>query len=153
MDLQAGIVRLEPGSTKNGDGRTVVLPGPLREVLAQLWQEVRKIATTREIAQHAPWVFLRHGQRIRNFRRAWAGACERAKIPGRLFHDFRRTGVRNMVRAGIPERVAMAISGDRTRSVFDRYNIVAEGDLHEAARKLTGTISGTVSSGRLTPVP
>ncbi|MBI4413894.1 MAG: tyrosine-type recombinase/integrase [candidate division NC10 bacterium] len=70
VDLQAGIVRLEPGSTKNGDGRTVVLPEPLREVLAQLWQEVRKIATTREIAQHVPWVFLRHGQRIRNFRRA-----------------------------------------------------------------------------------
>jgi integrase len=153
VDLQTGIVRLEPGSTKNWDGRTVVLPEPLREVLTQLWQEVRSIATPREIAAHVPWVFLRHGQRIRNFRRAWAGACSRAKIPGRLFHDFRRTGVRNMVRAGIPERVAMAISGHWTRSVFDRYNIVAEGYLHEAARKLAGTISGTVGAFALDPRP
>ena len=83
-----------------------------------------------------PWVFHRDGRPIKEFKRSWKTACKNAGLPGRIPHDFRRTAVRNLVRAGIPETVAMQMTGHKTRSVFDRYNIVDETDLFEAARKL-----------------
>ncbi len=73
---------------------------------------------------------------IGSFRKTWIAACKAAGCPGRIPHDFRRTAVRNLVRTGIPERVAMQLTGHKTRSVFERYNIVSSGDLRDAARKL-----------------
>lgn len=147
VDLNQGIVRLEVGETKNDEARTVYLDDELKEIFEQLWED-RKANK-----KLLPWVFLNQdgSDRVKRFDKTWKKACKDAGIGVRLFHDFRRTAVRNMVRSGVPERVAMMISGHKTRSVFDRYNIVNDEDLRLAAQKQqaylqsqTGTISGTI---------
>jgi integrase len=75
------------------------------------------------------------GKRIWKMDEEWKAACEKAKVPGRLFHDLRRTAVRNMIRAGVPQSVAMAITGHRTISMFLRYNITSDHDMRDALRK------------------
>ena len=139
VDLEQHTAYLEPGSTKNDQPRTIPLAGELLETL-----KIQKAACDQRcpICEH---VFHRKGRRIVNFYRAWKSACKRACVSGRLFHDLRRSAVRNLVRAGVAERVAMAISGHKTRSVFDRYNIVVERDLHEAASRLEKHLAGSVT--------
>jgi integrase len=79
--------------------------------------------------------FWRHGGKISYFRKSWNTACAKIHKPVLFFHDLRRSAVRNVIRVGVPERVAMTISGHKTRSVFDRYNIVSREDLKKAAKK------------------
>jgi integrase len=126
VNIAGGTIRLNPGETKNDDARTVKMSAGVKALLMAL------------IAGKRPgdFVFTREGEAVRDFKGAWEAATTAAGVPELLFHDLRRTAVRNMVRAGIPERVAMSISGHKTRSVFERYNIVSERDLDDAVRKL-----------------
>jgi len=111
LDLEAGTLRLEPGTTKNDDGRLVYLTPELKTLLGAQGERVR--ALERKTGRIVPYLFprfamgRRQGQRIQDFRKSWENACEKAGVPGRLRHDLRRTAVRNMVNAGVPERVAM----------------------------------------------
>jgi integrase len=91
-------------------------------------------------------VFHHRGRPIVNYYKAWHKACDPAKLADRIPHDIRRTVVRNMVRAGVVERVAMQMTGHKTRAVFDRYHIVSDSDLKEAAKKLSlATVLATVT--------
>ncbi len=134
VDRAAGVIRLRPEVSKTREGRVLVLSGPLRDVIERRW---------RGRALGSPLVFHRGGYSLEHhFEPPWRRACKAAGLPGRLFHDLRRTAVRNMVRAGIPERVAMQVSGHKTRSIFDRYNIVSETDLRQAADRLAAYVNG-----------
>jgi integrase len=135
VDFAAGTVRLEPGTTKNKDGRLIYMTPQLRALLQE--QREKTLALQRRGGQIINLVFHNRGRRIANYYKAWYKACHEAKISAKIPHDFRRTAVRNMVRAGIPERVAMQMTGHKTRAVFDRYHIVSDGDLKEAALKLS----------------
>ena len=135
VDFKAETVRLEPGTTKNKDGRVIYMTPDLRALLEG--QREKTLALQRQTDKIIPLVFHNEDYPIRNYYKAWHKGCEEAGLSGKIPHDFRRTAVRNMVRAGIPERVAMQMTGHKTRSVFDRYHIVSDGDLKEAAQRLS----------------
>jgi integrase len=156
VDLREKVIRLDPGTTKNDEPRVIPLSADLFTALSEQKERVRAGTPFAEL------VFSRDGEPIRDLRRAWDDACFEAKLwtgdrkkgrPTRLFHDLRRTGVRNLIRAGVPERIAMAISGHKTRSIFDRYNIVSESDLKTAAERLDAYLATKTSQEPSTAEP
>ena len=136
VDFGAGEVRLEPGTTKNDEGRVFpfsVLP-ELAEMLAR--ERRRTEACERATGQIIPWVFHRDGCRVKDFRGAWDNAVKAAGIPGKIPHDFRRTAVRNLERAGVPRSVAMKLVWHKTESIYRRYAIVPKQDLVDGLKRL-----------------
>jgi integrase len=167
-DVEGDTIRLKGINAKTGEPRMVVLEGELAELMARR-KAARPVTTATGDVMLADLVFHHQGQPIGDFRKAWQTACVTAGVGkfvcrqcgqpanghkcescgtdsiryvGRLFHDFRRTAVRNMVRAGVPERIAMSVSGHKTRSIFDRYNIVSEDDLRSAMQKTQEFLKG-----------
>ena len=141
VDMKAGEIRLDPGTTKNGEGRVFPFTAALRQLLDRQQTIAETLKRERNLITRYVFCFTigkKAGQRIgqSGYRHAWNHARVEAGCPGRIPHDCRRTAVRNLVRAGVPERVAMQLTGHRTRAVFERYNIVSPGDLREAAQRL-----------------
>lgn len=141
VDLEAEEVRLEPGTTKNGRGRTFPFTDGLRELISVQLLAHKDLQKSGRIC---PFVFQSGGRSIAEatFAKAWGRARKAAGVPGRIMHDFRRTAVRNLVRAGIPDKIAMTLTGHKTRAVFDRYDIVSAGDLRDAATRLNARAEG-----------
>lgn len=133
-------MRINPGGSKTGEGRIVYLSSEVKKMLEEQIERVRTISRT--LGRVIPYLFPHllkgrlQGERIRDFLKSWASACKAVGLSGMLRHDLRRTAARNLIRSGVPEVVSMRITGHRTRSVFDRYNIVSPADLQDAARKM-----------------
>jgi integrase len=134
VDVKSGTIRLDAAQSKNGEGRVLAFApdSGLAEVLAEQ-AEARRL--------DCPYVFHRNGRRIRDFYTASRSAAKRVGWRGLMLHDFRRPTARNLVHAGVPERVATAITGHKTRAIFDRYNIIDERDLREASAKMSAYVA------------
>ena len=134
VDLDSGYLRFEPSGADGENGRSFPLTADLREVL------MRQIEKTAELEQKAgriiPWLFHRDGRPIKDFRKAWAAACQRAGVIGKVPDDFRRTAVRNLERAGVSRSAAMMMVGHRSESIYRGIAIADEVALQESAAKL-----------------
>jgi integrase len=161
VSLANKTIRLESQDTKNQSSRIIPLIDGLPELLEGIRRKNRK----------AEYVFLgRDGDQIGSFRKAWTNACVKAGIKtkldgqevvshfeedgtyrGFLFHDLRRSAVRNLIRAGVPRSIAKAISGHKTETIFERYNITSEEDLHNAADKVSEYLKERQKEAAQTP--
>jgi integrase len=152
IDRRAKQIRLNPGETKSGPGRLLPIYGEMAAFIEM--QRTR----SRKLGKQSTWVFTDGvGNLIQSFYKAWKSACDRAGLDGQLFHDLRRSAVRNMERGGISRRVAMQITGHRTESIYARYDIVNERDVMEAGKALERRFSRTsakpLQSTKISEVP
>ncbi len=148
VSFRSQTVRLEPGTTKNEEGR--VFPFGTFPALADVLKRQQAASKLVELAQKQiiPWVFHRNGKPIKSFRGSWQSACRKAGVQGRLVHDLRRTAVRNLERAGVSRSVAMKLTGHKTEAVYRRYAIVSETDLGDGVKKLESLLRTDLSEPR-----
>ncbi len=146
VDLENGWLRLDPGESKNTEGRMFPLTPELRDILSRQFERTRQLQLA--TGQLIPWVFHRAGKPIKNYYGGWDKACRLAGYPDRVAHDLRRTAVRNLERAGVPRSAAMKMTGHKTESVYRRYAIVDEAMLRESAEKLAAFHSANKGAQR-----
>ena len=132
LDEAGGVIRLSPARSKTLVGRILPMSQPIAEALA--CRRARR-------DPDSPLVFHRDGIPVRRWRTAWRTACQTAGVPTRFLHDCRRTAARNLIRASVPERVAMLLTGHKSRAIFDRYNIINEQELLEAGDQLVAYLA------------
>jgi integrase len=150
-DVDGDVIRLRAENSKNGDGRLIVLEGELATLIERR-KAARQTRTAESVKTLDSLIFHRNGLPIGDIRKAWGTACKLTGIR-RLFHDLRRTAVRNMIRAGVGEKVAMEVSGHKTQSMLDRYNIVSETDLRLAMRRTQDYLKAHVEEARIITMP
>lgn len=136
-------VRLHAKNAKTGHGRIIPVAGALRPIID------RRLAAQR---LDCPLIFHRHGRAVGDFRKRWKTACATVGVEGKLPYDLRRTAVRNMVRAGLDPTVAMRISGHRTRSMFDRYNIITELEIAAGLEQTAAYVDTLPSTTNIVPL-
>ena len=132
IDETGGVIRLSPARSKTLVGRILPISPPIADALNR--RRARRDPTS-------PLVFHRDGITIRRWRTAWRTACQAAGVPTRFLHDCRRTAARNLIRANVPERVAMLLTGHKSRAIFDRYNIIHEQELLDAGDQLVAYLA------------
>lgn len=134
VDFRAGVLRLDPNETKNGDGRECPLGVELKAVLHG--QRQRCDIVERTVGRIVPWVFFTdQGKRVTHYHEAWNRARNAAGMPSKLLYDCRRTRVRNLERAGVSRSAGKALVGHRTDAMYARYSIVDGAMLREASMK------------------
>ncbi len=147
VDLKSAVIRLEEDQTKNSEARVVPLPDVLVDLLTQVDSKQSLVFDTT------------------NLRKEWHKACVAAglgrfievegkpdpKYTGLIIHDLRRSAIKNLMKAGVNEKVAMKISGHKTRDVFDRYHIVDTEDVVEAMRRVQQSVRQVASTTNLVP--
>jgi integrase len=151
-EVEADVIRLRAENSKNGESRIVTFEtGELAELMERC-KAARAVQTPTGTVQ-AKYIFHHKGQPIGDFRKSWATACKLAGAPGRLFHDLRRSAIREMLRAGIHETTARKISGHKTASMLQRYNIQSDADVREAMRLRETRIATQQQENRLAIPP
>ena len=143
FDRETWTIRLHAKDDKTGRGRVIALEGPLQEI-------IKRRLTLRRFGCDV--IFHRDGKPVGTFYKRWKRACVLSGITERTPYDLRRTAIRNMIRGGVTEGVAMRISGHRTRLVFDRYNIVSENDLREAVTKTVAYVESLPAEQGVVPI-
>lgn len=129
VDLREGVIYVKGRVTKNREPKTAPIYGDMGTWLDML------LSRGQVESPQCVWLFSRGGKPVKSFKGDWEQACKKAGVPGLLFHDLRRTAVRNMIRAGVPEKIAMLISGHKTASMLWRYNITDTRDVKEAGKR------------------